>query len=255
MSDTLTAISQWIIQQPTLLQPNRLPVNDNPFAALPLEPEERYDGSARLGFIYQELCRRLFARHPDFELLADEVQLREGKQTLGAIDFLLKHCQQIEHWEVAIKFYLLKDGLWYGPDSRDRLDIKLARMLEHQLTMSQTAAFRALFDGIGPVIPKLLIQGRLYINPLTPEPVPKSCLDHTINQDQVEGYWCHQHQLKQVDEPLFRLDKIDWVAGNPKLTKPLGLLPADRTVHCQAPSGRFWMVVPDSWPAAVSGKR
>lgn len=248
MHDTLTAISQWIIRQPSLLLPEQAPVSANPFTPLSPKTEDDYQGSARLGFVYQELCRRLFARHPDYRIIAQEVQLREGKQTVGAIDFLLRHKEQTEHWEVAIKFYLLKEGLWYGPDSRDRLDIKLARMLDHQLTISNTPAFKSVFTDIGPVTPKLLMQGRLYLNPFTPEPLPQHCLGHPLNLEQAKGLWCHQHQMKQIDEPLYQLEKRYWIMGNPKLTIPVTQLPTDRAIHCQSASGQFWMIVPNSWP-------
>ncbi|GAL36185.1 hypothetical protein JCM19240_1627 [Vibrio maritimus] len=106
-----------------------------------------YQGNPRLGFLYQELCRRLFECSDNHGVFAEEIQLQQDGRTLGAIDFLIEKPdqQQLEHWEVAIKFYLLKDGLWYGPNAKDRLDKKLNRMLEHQLKMSGTPAFKAQY--------------------------------------------------------------------------------------------------------------
>ena len=51
----------------------------------------------------------------------------------------------VEHWEVAVKFYLQhsrheKWSSWIGPGQRDRLDLKLGRMIDHQLPLSKTQA-------------------------------------------------------------------------------------------------------------------
>ncbi|MDG3087451.1 DUF1853 family protein [Vibrio hannami] len=246
-TDSLTSIAQWIIQQPSLLVPEQEPVVENPFTSVKDIPSGGYEGSPKLGFIYQELCKRLFDLHPDYELVADEIQLREGKQTLGAIDFLLRRNDNVEHWEVALKFYLLKGGYWYGPDSRDRLDIKLARMLNHQLKMSETGAFQTAFPAISTTIPKLLIQGRLYQNPFSDEPVPDYCLNHPLNKDILTGFWCYQHQIDKVTEPLYKLQKIDWITGNQKQRQLLLSLP-EYSIHCQSESGVFWIIVPDTWP-------
>jgi hypothetical protein len=95
-----------------------------------------------------------------------------GQRTLGEFDFLLEDAEgrQIQHWEVAVKFYLQYrqgDGgvVWYGPNSRDRLEIKLHKLFHHQLTLSrQPPASAALRDMglISPVIPRLLLKGVLF---------------------------------------------------------------------------------------------
>ncbi|WP_413283995.1 DUF1853 family protein [Vibrio sp. MA40-2] len=247
MQDNVSKITQWMIDNPPILQPDKEPATCNPFKQLSLPNYQEYNGNSRLGFIYQELCKRLFEHHSDFSVVADEIQLFEGKQTIGAIDFILKRQQKIEHWEVAIKFYLLRGGLWYGPDSRDRLDIKLDRMLTHQLEMSKSEAFMQRFPNLADITPKLLMHGRLYINPFEPETVPQESVGYTINPCSIVGNWCYQHQLQLVNEPLYKLKKYDWIAGTNALTEKLTEL-SEYAVHCQTLSGDFWFVVPDHWP-------
>lgn len=255
MQETLAHISHWITRVPPLLKANKEPVADNPFYHLIPETQSDYWGSNRLGFIYQELCKRLFEQQDGYHLLADEVQLSKGKQTIGAIDFLLSHDSQIEHWEVALKFYLLKDGLWYGPNSQDRLDKKLQKMLSHQLKMSDTPEFRQRFPEIKEVEPKLLIQGRLYINPFSAEAIPYYCLEYELNREIITGYWCYQHQLCYLKETLHLVEKMEWIVGSQTTTKRPALqashLEQNRPFHCQTDSGQFWMIVPNTWPSTV----
>lgn len=247
MQEKLKEITRWIITQPPLFLADKSPISDNPFSEVRSPINSDYDGNPRLGFIYQEMCNRLFDSHNDFEVLAEEVQLFSGKETIGAIDFLLKHHGHIEHWEVAIKFYLLKGNLWYGPDSRDRLDKKLNRMLTHQLTMSEIDAFQLQFPHLQNIDKKLLMQGRLYTNPFQSEAIPNLCLGYTIQPENIQGNWCYFHQIERIGEPLYRIDKIDWIAGTQEKNEVL-LSISDYSVHCQTESGKFWFVVPDKWP-------
>lgn len=247
MQERLAKITHWIITNPPIFKTDKPPAAENPFVLNYLPESGNYRGNTRLGFVYQELCKRLFVSHPDYEVLAEEVQLFRGKETIGAIDFLLKYQEHIEHWEVAIKFYLLKDGLWYGPDSRDRLDIKLHRMLNHQLKMSDREEFHQRFGIFDVVTPKMLIQGRLYTNPFENETIPTQCLGYQLNNSTIVGYWCYQHQISRIKEPLFRLQKLDWIPGTLMPYERLTLM-TEYSVHCQAESGQLWIIVPDTWP-------
>jgi hypothetical protein len=215
------------------------------------QDDSEYQGNPRLGFLYQELCRRLFEQSDSHSVFAEEIQLQQNGRTLGAIDFLIKKPdqQQLEHWEVAIKFYLLKDGLWYGPNAKDRLDKKLSRMLDHQLKMSDTPAFKALLPNIVSPSQHLLMQGRLYINPFDQEKIPTHCLGLDINLQRVTGYWCYQSQFHLIDEPIYRLEKPLWATGNPLRAEydSVSALPK-HFIHCQSESGQFWFIVPDDWP-------
>lgn len=209
-----------------------------------------YDGNPRLGFLYQELCRRQFDASHEYQVIVEELQLQQNNRTIGAIDFILDNLatEQIEHWEVAIKFYLLKDGYWYGPNAKDRLDKKLHRMLEHQLMMTRTEAFQALYPNIDDISQHLLMQGRLYVNPFEKTTVPEYCLGLKINPERVTGFWCYQSQFERVTEPLYQLSKPLWATGfNNENKVPVTELP-QHFIHCQSETGQFWFIVPDDWP-------
>lgn len=243
---------QWIATTPLLFE------NQVPFASIahlpttPLVASDEYSGNPRLGFLYQYLCTKLFETSSQYDVVIEEAQVNDHTgRTLGAIDLILKNNQtmQYEHWEVAIKFYLLHQGVWYGPNAHDQLDKKLDRMLTHQLKMSKTSEFLSRFPDFKDVSEHLLLQGRLYINPFIDEAIPDQCLGYTLNPSQISGHWCFQSQFNLINEPLYPLDKTHWATGLTDFDEPL-TLPANRFVHAQTKQGKFWFIVPDSWPAS-----
>ncbi|KOO09774.1 type II citrate synthase, partial [Vibrio xuii] len=119
-----------------------------------------YAGNPRLGFLYQYLCTELITESGLYSVVLDEAQINhDNGQTLGAIDLVLKNHEsgQLEHWEVAIKFYLLHQGTWFGPNAYDQLDKKLARMLTHQLKMSSSAPFKNQYPNLDNLTEHLLL--------------------------------------------------------------------------------------------------
>lgn len=94
--------------------------------------------------------------------------MKENRRFIG---FLAKNrkTEHYEHWEVAVKFYLLHQGCWYGPNAEDRLDIKLDHMLNHQLPLSQHPLFIEQHPLWAGASQHLLMQGRLYTNPFSDE--------------------------------------------------------------------------------------
>ncbi|NNN43280.1 MULTISPECIES: DUF1853 family protein [unclassified Vibrio] len=251
----ITPLINWVIKTPTLFEASCPLVAKVPFT--PPAPEQRwpnYQGNPRLGFVYQFICQQLFTRTPRYNAVSEEIQLNEDGKTLGAIDFITKnrHTDAYEHWEVAIKFYLLHQGLWYGPNAEDRLDIKLAHMLNHQLSLSTRLEFCQTYPLWANAQPHLLMQGRLYTNPFQAEPIPKECLGYSLNCSQIQGHWCYQDQVSLIDEPLYSLDKPQWLTGREK-TSPTDFAEQhyEEFVHCQSESGIFWFIMPRHWPASA----
>ncbi len=242
---------QWIITSPNLIEQSKLCTNLNTLKPSPLAPDTEYHGNYRLGFVYQHLCTQAFINSPHYQLLAEEIQLSEQGRTLGAIDLIVHNLAQdvTEHWEVAIKFYLLHKGHWYGPNAHDQLELKLPHMVNHQLQMSQSDAFKQQCPELNVNSHHLLLQGRLYINPFNHEIVPSHCLDFKLNSSQINGYWCHYSQAHQIKETLYALPKVRWATGK-QPDSPIVEPNPQRFIHAQTDSGQFWFVVPDAWPGA-----
>lgn len=103
--------------------------------------------STRLGIYYEQLWSFYFSHQPHWQLLAQNLPVYRGKVTLGAFDFLCRYGDAFWHIETAVKFYLCDTRnpreaedwhRWLGPNSNDRLDLKLARLGTHQLPLHQT---------------------------------------------------------------------------------------------------------------------
>ncbi len=239
----------WVTTTPSIFKASPPIASKVPFSKPTQTKWSAYQGNQRLGFIYQHLCSELFKSTPTYSAIAEEIQLVHEGKTLGSVDFILKNrkTEQFEHWEVAVKFYLLHQGLWFGPNAEDRLDLKLSHMLNHQLPLSSTEQFSQIHPLWSNASQHLLMQGRLYINPFTPEAIPNECLGFTINPDQIQGRWCYQSQVHLIEEPLYLLDKAQWLTGRNETSKPYSDM-QDGFVHCQSESGVFWFILPKAWP-------
>lgn len=154
--------------------------------------------STRLGIYYENLWHFYWLQHPHINVLAHNLQLHFPAQephkkgaTQGAFDFLLNTASGYLHIETAVKFYLgtphnynydndndnadypsttpeksSQWQQWIGPKSNDRLDIKLQRLIQHQLPLSQqdnaTASLDALIGYSVPWRRALCLQGYFF---------------------------------------------------------------------------------------------
>lgn len=101
--------------------------------------------STRLGLRFENLLWFWLqdeGYHP-YQLLGHSIQKINGATTLGEIDFLLlnKKTQEIEQWEVALKYYLGESELhlphWFGLNREDTLHRKLKHFTERQFQFSE----------------------------------------------------------------------------------------------------------------------
>lgn len=153
----------WTISSPSLLKSSsNLPMASNELwaeqnlAAEPLFQELLKDPtplikalppkrSSKIGLIFEDLLAFWFSHHPSWSLLAHDEQIFNGRETAGALDFLIDTSSAIVHLEVAVKFYLCRNDSsawsdWVGPSLRDNLERKLLRIRDHQLPLAQTEA-------------------------------------------------------------------------------------------------------------------
>ncbi|NLS11583.1 DUF1853 family protein [Vibrio sp. SM6] len=253
---SLMQFAHWITGNPSLVKEDGIFCSPHTLGLSAPPSLPTYQGNPRLGFVYQSLISSLLQNTPRYTRVAEELQLNDQHgRTVGAIDFLLRDndSQQIEHWEVAIKFYLLHQNRWYGPNAKDRLDKKIDHMVNRQLTLTQSPEFIAQFKDIEPHAHHAIIQGRLYVNPFEPAPIPSQCAGFELNANQSIGYWCFEHQLSQLVEPIYPLEKLDWATGKAPFHRAIQNA-HHRFIHGISPTGRFWFVVPDSWPDTSQNK-
>ncbi|NMT63404.1 DUF1853 family protein [Marinobacter orientalis] len=233
----------------------------------------------RLGHYFERLYECLVRDLLGWEILLRNQPVRSRGITLGELDFVVRNPADnaVEHHEIAVKFYLghLEAGgdaaMWYGPDSRDRLDIKTGRLISHQSRMSERPEARSLLASMGieaPSRPRIFMPGYLF-HPLgAPLPVPAG-----VPANHLRGDWLYIDQLERMVESTKQwipLVKPHWLgpwrqqaapdfretgaalevvrsAGIPRLFARLEQSPVDG--YWQETSRIF--VVPGIWPASA----
>ncbi|NQX88005.1 MAG: DUF1853 family protein [Halioglobus sp.] len=121
--------------------------------------------SHRLGLYFEQLWQFFLAQDPATELIAHNVPVQGEARTLGEFDCLY-YCHEERryvHLELAVKYYLAvpqktSDGAslqrWVGPNISDRLDCKLAQLLERQIRLSESSAATAVLNMLGIANPR-----------------------------------------------------------------------------------------------------
>jgi hypothetical protein len=160
------------------------------------EPLERYlavRNNRKTGLHFEALLHFWLEQHAGYEVVAHNLQVRDAQRTLGAFDFIVRdHNGQPEHWEVAVKFYLQRDdssewSSWVGPNQRDRLDLKLERMRNHQLPLSARSEGRAALAALGvhePPKKQAIVKGMFFAPWNRPDQRPEDSAP-----EQATGTW------------------------------------------------------------------
>ncbi|WP_277183393.1 DUF1853 family protein [Caballeronia sp. BR00000012568055] len=180
-----------------------------------LHARVRNPKSTRLGIYAESLLEFFLANGPSLRLLAANVPLRQGKRTIGECDFLLESNDGARlHWELAVKFYLhIGDGVrqaarlsdYVGPNLQDRFDVKHARLLTHQMSMTTRPEFDAL-DLAGPWRAQLYMKGRLFYHDAHTEPAPE------LGGDHLRGWWMTASEWRASHDVTTRREqKRAWV--------------------------------------------
>jgi uncharacterized protein len=135
---------------------------------LPLHEMLRARPQSRLGLYAEQLLAYFFAHGTGPRLVEANRAVRVDGHTLGECDFLLTGPGgQPLHWELAVKCYLHAGGpttslaQYVGPNLADRFDLKLDRLLGHQLMLSAHPQIAALAPG-QPWHPAMLVCGWLF---------------------------------------------------------------------------------------------
>ncbi|KPQ28522.1 MAG: hypothetical protein HLUCCX14_10300 [Marinobacter excellens HL-55] len=226
----------------------------------------------RLGHYFERLYEVLLVDLLGWDLVLKNQQIRAGNQTIGELDFLVRNVQtgNLEHHEIAIKYYLgmneePEGTRWYGPNARDRLDLKVGRILSHQSPMAQRAEAQVLLANLGiteTITPRVFMPGYLFypeIEANVPDYVPR---------EHLRGRWCYARELASSElTGWVPLKKPHWIgpwiqSGQPDAgaareaadfveAKGVPVLFAEMEwqpgLGCWVERQR-WFVVPGEWP-------
>ena len=203
-----------------------------------------------LGSYFECLWQFYFSDHSDWQLVEHHVQVFDAskKQTLGELDLLVQHIpsEQYFHLELAAKFYLrhpehtgLNEEHWFGPQSNDRLDLKLNKLHQKQLPfLFHDATKTSLIERkLNHEYKQALIMKGYLFHPWQQNELLPQC---THNQT-LTGYWLHSKHVNslisgQANRQWAILPKHNWLGPfnsrhNQQLIKPAYITMADVNTH------------------------
>lgn len=123
----------------------------------------------RLGAYFEDLIQFYVMQIAGHRDALSGVVIYDKKRTVGELDLLFRDGASCHHWELAVKFFLHVPELapdpgdcFVGPQTRDRLHLKLARVRDHQLALAKHAAAAGAVASWQPLRSAALLRGRLF---------------------------------------------------------------------------------------------
>ncbi len=248
----------------------------------------------RLGIYFEDLYAGLISDLLGWQLLARNVAVRQKSHTFGELDFVVQNPSTglVEHHEIAVKFYLAvktAEGLsWHGPNPADRLDIKVNRLLTHQLTLSDRPETIATLRQLGiaaPATKRAFMPGYLFYPrrdylqsnpPISAMPLRFTLpLGAGIDSDHLSGSWSYANEISETEcQHWVPLNKPHWLGDWQQETEADPALAADSVQAVEMtgkprlfarlarqPDSAMWteveriFVVPSSWPETQDSSR
>ncbi|MDY7025502.1 MAG: DUF1853 family protein [Pseudomonadota bacterium] len=177
-----------------------------------------------LGCYFEGLWHFYIKQHPNYQLLAKNVQLNSEEGTVGELDLIVRDLNNhdVIHIELACKFYcemVPTDNLeplfsWVGPALKDRLDQKFDKLIRKQVALAQHPLAVAFCKASGFTIDRSIavVKGRLF---QFDDPRPTLA---GANTDQAQRPFWSWWKMADLNQPLkcpigldFQiLTKTDW---------------------------------------------
>ena len=157
----------------------------------------------------------------NYDLIKNNIQIINNKQTLGELDFLLydKKAQKYIHVEHIYKFYLYDDSFsneidrFIGPNKNDTFVKKLAKLKDKQLPLLYKDETKEYLEGIdtNSIEQKVCFKGNIYVPiDLLGVKIP------IINNSCIKGFYLHHKEFiiqKEFREfEYFLPQRDDWVS-------------------------------------------
>ena len=174
----------------------------------------------RLGKYLESLLYIFFHNSDDYHLITSSLQIQDGKNTKGEIDFILEFIKDKTsiHLEVALKYYLQFDrASFIGPDGKDSLNEKINKLKNLQLKLCSN--YRQLLPSKLidlDLKPQLFIRGLLLFR-LQVWEKRKNPNAHN------EGWWCRYSEIDLIKDTMVCIvnDKMNWIYPFANLSFPL----------------------------------
>ncbi len=222
--ERLNADLQWSLNSPPLIaESDDFWPGQNWFDQLTVPPDhDTADPDIfRLGIRFERFIQAWLTSDPDRTLLAANLPVRGPAHTVGEFDLIVQH-KQIEHWELAVKFYLGTGSQkslyeWYGPDPSDSFGDKYDRLMTHQMQLSGYPEAQAMLAERGWQVERIrgFVKGRLFY-PYEAFIRDSFVYPDTVNDQHEKGWWLTDDAFNALtafrDAAFVILDKRYWLA-------------------------------------------
>jgi hypothetical protein len=167
----------------------------------------------RLGKYFESLIHYAIELDSMYGLILKNHPIYHGKITTGEIDLIIKkpNTQVLEHWEIALKFYLQHGpndpNELIGPGGNDTLASKLQKLESKQLPLGQHLS---VIEEVGSTpTSKLFLKGMFFHH-----------LDSALKLDNAKpdahaGWWIYQSELEKLEslnvDGWGILQKSEWI--------------------------------------------
>lgn len=160
----------------------------------------------RLGHQVEFVFLQMLEAHPDYEVLAHSIQVRKGNRTIGELDFIVRHNNQVYHIELSCKFYLIDPDITepihrlVGPNRGDMFFTKLDKTKEQQLPLLHSSSCLPQLQEL-TIDPDRVIQQVYFIAQLYVPMIGKMPSIRPLNKQCITGSWM---RMKDFEEDSFR---------------------------------------------------
>jgi hypothetical protein len=219
---------EWCINSPGLISGDDSSIiwpDDNWFKSIRVSeqithfPQPRHSHHFRLGKHFEALLICWLQQDDKFSLIEANRQVFEKKRTVGEFDLLLSHLGQIEHWEVAIKFYLglpdtRKANHWHGPNTTDRLDLKYKHLSNHQLKLTSNPFGKQTLEALKLKVSVVrgIVKGRLFY-PWRQYLSGEFEMPDIVNKNHEKGWWIDETDIPNDSfKRVVYLEKQHWLS-------------------------------------------
>ena len=176
------------------------------------------DTKLRLGKYIERFVSYQLQHDQSVQLLAENIQIKKDKITLGELDCLLVKDAKPIHLEVIYKFYLYDASVgsseiehFIGPNRKDSLIEKLNKLQQKQLPLLYSNKCKEYLErfylNTSEMEQQVYFKAQLFV-PFNEKEVQLTML----NQKCISGFYIHEHEIQQfLDYKFYIPTKKDWL--------------------------------------------
>ena len=172
----------------------------------------------RLGKRVERFVSDELKQDDTIEILLENMQIQDGKRTVGELDCILKQDDTPIHLEIIYKFYLFDERVgtteiehWIGPNRNDKLVKKLTKLKEKQLPLLYSEHTKPILEDLKfnavDIKQCVYFKAQLFV-PYTSE-IPEFKL---LNKHCLAGFYIHLSEIDKFTDCKFYIpSKLNWL--------------------------------------------